>query len=171
LPDNPRRNPDWLKPVSPFVVKMGYGNAEIAMKSQADRDTIADEAVGQRHATEPPDFVREKEAMSPQEAVRRNATPPGPDASMSEKTAAALGERVGNAYADAGSVPPKRQDRADRPAAKNSGPQSSMSDRALLGGQALAQGVSGQVAGQPFMSLVAAFGLGFIAATVLVGHR
>jgi hypothetical protein len=140
------------------------------MEDQQDRDTIADEAVGQRHGT-PPDFVKEREAISPEEAIRRNATPPGPLASMSEKTAAALGERVGDAYANTGHTQLKRQEGSNRSVATKSRPQNGVIDHGPSAGQALAQGLSNQVSGQPLASLVAAFGLGFIVATVVRARR
>jgi hypothetical protein len=73
-------------------------------KNNRNRDAIADEAVGQTHGTAPPGTAKEKEAMSPEEAARRNAPAPAAQASTPEKTAAALGERVGDAYADAGNA-------------------------------------------------------------------
>ena len=70
------------------------------MKSQPDPDRIAAEAVGQTHDSAPPDWVREKEQMSPEETARRNARSAGAHASISEKTAESVGERVGDAYSN-----------------------------------------------------------------------
>ena len=71
------------------------------MQNQPDLDAIAEEAVGQRHDSAPPGA--EKHGIS-LEAIRRMATSAGPQASTSEKTAEALGERVADAYSDAGNV-------------------------------------------------------------------
>jgi hypothetical protein len=101
------------------------------MEEQPDRDAIADEAVGQTHGTAPPGTAKEKEAMSPEEAARRNAPAPGAQASTPEKTAAALGERVGDAYADAGNARQNRQGSVDRPAATKAGSPEGMADRVL----------------------------------------
>jgi hypothetical protein len=130
---------------------------ETAMQSHPDPDTIADEAVGQTHATPPPESVMQKENMSAEEAARRNAPAPGPEASMPEKTAAAVGERTGDAYADPGSPPRRRENRA--------------ADRALSTGRGLVQSVSDQFSNQRLMGLVGAFGLGFVAAMLLQGRR
>ncbi len=73
------------------------------MKSQLDPDRIAAEAVGQTHDSAPPDWVKEKERMSPEETVRRNAKSAGAQASISEKTAEFVGERVGDAYSNSSS--------------------------------------------------------------------
>jgi hypothetical protein len=140
------------------------------MQEKPDRDAIVDEALGQTHGTASLGSMTEKERISPEEAARRNATPPGPQASMSEKTAAAVGERVGDAYADPGSVRPPQWNTA-RSAAIKPGTQSHPADRVRSAGQQVAQSVSEQFSEQRFVTLVAAFGLGFIAATVLRGRR
>jgi hypothetical protein len=70
------------------------------MKSQPDPDQIAAEAVGQIHGSAPPDFVNERERMSPEEIARRNAKSAGSRASISEKSAESVGERVGDAYSN-----------------------------------------------------------------------
>lgn len=144
---------------------------EIAMESQPDRDTIVDEAVGQTHGTAPPDSVREKNAIPPEEAARRNAPAPAAEAAMPEKTAASLGERVGDAYADAGNARQKRQENVTRPAVTKSGAQQSVADRVVSAGQQAAQGVSNRFSDQRFVTMVAAFGLGFVTAVVLQGRR
>jgi hypothetical protein len=79
---------------------------------------------------------------------------------MAEKTAASLGERAGDAYADSASV-----------AGTSSGSRPGMADRALSAGQHMAQGVSDQFSDQRFVSIIAAFGLGFIAAVLLQRRR
>jgi hypothetical protein len=82
------------------------------MNNRPDPDQIAEEAVGQRHDSPPPHAVKEKEAMSPEDAVRRVARSAGADASISEKTAESVGERVGDAYSDAGSVAQRQKRRS-----------------------------------------------------------
>ena len=71
------------------------------MEEQPDLDTIAEEAVGQRHGSAPPDALKD---MWSQEAVRWVATSSGAQASTSKETAEALGERVGTSCSDAGST-------------------------------------------------------------------
>jgi hypothetical protein len=144
---------------------------ESTMENQPDRDTIVDEAVGQTHAVLPPKSVTEREHLSPEEAARRNAPAPGPQASMPEKTAASIGERDGGAYADPGSVQ-TQQGRAGQPVATKSG-WNAMANCALSAGRDLAQNISDQFSDQRYigLSLIAAFGLGFIAATMLRGSR
>src|SRR6266850_1433610 len=59
-------------------------NAEIAMKTQPDRDTIAEEAIGQRHGSAP-DYAPTKEA------ALQLAPSSGAQASIPEKTAESVG--------------------------------------------------------------------------------
>ena len=73
------------------------------MERQADRDRIAEEAVGQRHESAPP-YAGTKPDMSEEEAARQFAAASGAEASTSEKTAESMGERVGDAYSDPESV-------------------------------------------------------------------
>jgi len=72
--------------------------------SKEDRDAIVEEAVGQRHENPPPYAVKKQPDMSQEEMARRLSKPAGPQASIPEKTAEAVGERVGDAYADSGSA-------------------------------------------------------------------
>jgi hypothetical protein len=139
------------------------------MENQTDRDRIVDEAVGQTHATPPPKSVTESEHLSPEEAARRNATAPGPQASMPEKTAASIGERAGDAYADPGSGQ-RQQGKASQPFATTSG-WNAMANCARSAGRELAQNVSDQFSDKRYIGLIAAFGLGFIAATMLRGRQ
>jgi hypothetical protein len=67
------------------------------MQGQPDRDRIADEAVGQRHESPPP-YARN--AASREDSSRQFAASSGVASSIPEKTAASLGERVGDAYSD-----------------------------------------------------------------------
>src|SRR6266478_7642751 len=66
------------------------------MKAQLDRDTIAEEAIGQRHGSAP-DYAPTK---SQEEAALQLAPSSGAQASIPEKTAESVGERVGDAYSD-----------------------------------------------------------------------
>ena len=69
-----------------------------------DRDAIAEEAVGQRHEDPPPYAVKKQPDISQEEMAQRLSKSAGPRASIPEKTAEAVGERVGDAYADPGSA-------------------------------------------------------------------
>jgi hypothetical protein len=84
---------------------------------------------------------------------------------MSEKTAASIGERVGDAYSDTGSDQP-----IIRPAVTTSGTWQGAADSALEAGQRMAQGIYG-FSSQRSAGLIAAFGLGFVAAAVLLRRR
>ena len=64
-----------------------------------DSRTIAEEAVGERRGSPTPDAV--KAEMPTEEDIRQLATSAGSQASRAAKTAEALGERDGSAYADA----------------------------------------------------------------------
>ena len=44
---------------------------EISMNNRPDPDQIAEEAVGQGHSSPPPDAVKEKDDMSPDDAPER----------------------------------------------------------------------------------------------------
>jgi hypothetical protein len=79
-----------------------------------DPDAIAEEAVGQRHGDPPPYAVKEKPDVSQEEMTRRLSKPAGPRASIPEKTAEAVGERVGDAYADPGSAAARNRARNNR---------------------------------------------------------
>ena len=111
-------------------------------RSPAD---IAAEAVGERDRSATPDIAKERAEMAPEDAVRQNAPSSGPRASAAAKAAESVGERVGDAYPD--TVPL----RAKRP-------------RTALP-------ISDQFAGQPFMTVVGGFALGYLAAFLLHGRR
>jgi hypothetical protein len=70
---------------------------EITIQGQPDRDRIAEEAVGQRRESPPP-YARN--GASREESSRQFGTSSGVAASIPEKTAASVGERVGDAYSD-----------------------------------------------------------------------
>jgi hypothetical protein len=65
------------------------------MKTQLDRDRIAEEAIGQRHGNAP-DYAPTRS----QEAALQLAPSSGAQASIPEKTAESAGERVADAYSD-----------------------------------------------------------------------
>ena len=120
-----------------------------------DPDAIAEEAVGQRHGDPPPYAVKERPDVSQEEMTRRLSKPAGPRASIPEKTAEAVGERVGDAYADPGSA-----------AARN---RPGIIGR-FAGTHVRRSGAVRQVLDeQPLMMVVASFALGFMTALVL--HR
>ncbi len=73
------------------------------MKTQLDRDRIAEEAIGQRHGSAP-DYAPTKADMSQEEAALQLAPSSGAQASIPEKTAESVGERVGDAYSDSARV-------------------------------------------------------------------
>jgi hypothetical protein len=119
-----------------------------------DPDAIAEEAVGQRHGEPPPYAVNQKPEVSQEEMARRLAEPAGPRASIPEKTAEAVGERVGDAYADPGSarnLPGKT--------ARRAGPH----ERSGAVRQVLDE--------QPFVMVAASFALGYMTALLLYGRR
>jgi hypothetical protein len=115
------------------------------METQVDRDAIADEAVGQRHESAPPEAQKRNE-LAPEE-VGRLATSAGAQASIPEKTAESIGERVADAYSD--------PDLGHRPVSI---------------GRASARGVSSPFELQRFLTLVTGFALGYVAAVLLHGR-
>jgi hypothetical protein len=130
------------------------GSEEITMEiRKEDPDAIAEEAVGQRHGDPPPYAVTEKPEMSQEEMARRLSQPAGPRASIPEKTAEAVGERVGDAYADPGSAR-----NFPRKIARPAGPH----DRSGAVRQVLNE--------QPFVVVAASFALGYMTALLLHGR-
>jgi hypothetical protein len=122
-----------------------------------DPDAIAEEAVGQRHGDPPPYAVKEKPDVSQEEMTRRLSTPAGPRASIPEKTAEVVGERVGDAYADPGSAAAR-----NRPGiiARSAGTHVRRSGAVR---QVLDE--------QPLMMVVASFALGYLTALMLRGRQ
>ena len=116
------------------------------METQADRDAIADEAVGQKRDSPPPEARRETGNRSLEE-VNRISKATGADASIPEKTAESLGERVADAYSD--------PDLADRPVSIGQGPARRLFNPFEL---------------QRFVTLVTGFALGYLAAILLHGR-
>ena len=75
------------------------------MNAGMDPRKIADEAVGQRPEGAIPDAVQEQmTAPISDRAIRERAASAGPRASIAEKTAEAMGERSGGAYAHQNAV-------------------------------------------------------------------
>ena len=121
-----------------------------------DPDAIAEEAVGQRHGDPPPYAVKEQPGMSQEEMARRLSQPAGPRASIPEKTAEAVGERVGDAYADPGSAAARNlPGKLAHPAGRQ--------ERSGAVRQALDE--------QHFLMVAASFALGYMAALLLHGRR
>jgi hypothetical protein len=116
------------------------------MEQKADRDRIAEEAVGQRHGSAPP-FAGTKSDMSQEEAARRFAVSSGAEASTPERTAESIGERVGDAYSDPGSV-------------------ARYSARKLAGGESYKGFSSNRLDQERFLTVVASFALGYLAAVL-----
>jgi hypothetical protein len=113
------------------------------METQAERDAIADEAVGQRRERPPPE-AQQKDSLSPEEIGRRVAMASGAEASIPEKTAESLGERAADAYSD--------PDLAHRP---------------ISIGRRSARRVSNPFEWRRFLTLVTGFALGYFAAVLL----
>ncbi len=121
-----------------------------------DPDAIAEEAVGQRHADRPREAATQQPDMSQEEVARRLSKPAGPQASIPEKTAESIGERVGDAYADPGSAAPGNR----------SGKTARLSlphERSGAARQVLEE--------QPFLMVAASFALGYMTALLLHGRR
>ena len=124
------------------------------MESQPDRDAIAEEAVGQRHGNAPPDAAKAKTDYSPEEAARGLAASSGAQASIPEKTAESIGERVGNAYSDPESVKQNPK-----------GKMGQLTAMRTLGRKP--DGVSRRSVEERFGTVVAGFALGYITAVLL----
>jgi hypothetical protein len=105
---------------------------------------IAAEAVGERLGSRPRD--------DGEHAVRRAATSSGPHATVADKTAESVGERVGDAYADATTHEARER---SRKVIRHSGAEGGFQAR--------------QFDRQSFVTVVAAFALGYIAALLI--HR
>ena len=138
-----------------------------------DPDAIAEEAVGQRHGDPPPYAVKRQPEMSQEEMARRLSQPAGSQASIPEKTAEAVGERVGDAYADPGSAAgwnlPGKNARLAGPHERSSA--NGASDPVLGAVRQVGQVLSHQLEEQPFMMMIAGFALGYATAVWLHGQR
>jgi hypothetical protein len=100
--------------------------------------------------------VKKEPDMSQEEMALRLSQPAGPRASIPEKTAEAVGERVGDAYADPGSATARN---LPGKIARLAGPR----ERSDALPQVLGE--------QPFMMVAAGFALGYITALLLHGRR
>jgi hypothetical protein len=109
---------------------------------EAYSSPIAAEAVGERPGTPPTD--------TGEHAVRPVATSAGPGARIADKTAESVGERTGDAYADATTDEARER---SRKVVRHAG---------MRGG-------SGHFNQHTFVTVVAAFALGYVAALLI--HR
>jgi hypothetical protein len=125
---------------------------EMRMDEQnAYASDIAAEAVGERLGSPPPD-TREQTPPPP-------AASAGPRARVAEKTAESLGERSGDAYADATTDEAREQSRRVFPHAASA-----------IGSQMAGAALSQPFGQQTFVTVLAAFALGY-AAALLIHHR
>jgi len=119
-------------------------------EQKAYASDIAAEAVGERLGSPPPD--------TSEQTPRPAAASAGPRARVADKTAESLGERSGDAYADATTNEARERSRRVFPrAATEIGSQT--------GGAALSQSFDQQI----FVTVLAAFALGYAAALLI--HR
>jgi hypothetical protein len=128
---------------------------EIAVESKPDSDAIAEEAVGQKHDSVPPDAGKKAEIS--QEEIARLATSLGTRASIPEKTAESVGERVGDAYSD----PDARKLRA---MSQERGLTHRLRSMGMAG-----DGASSQSSEQWLTTMLAGFALGYVTAALV--HR
>lgn len=76
------------------------------MNARMDPKKIADEAIGQRPESAIPDAAREQmTAEISERAIRWRAASAGPNASIAERSAEAMGEQSGGAYAHQNATP------------------------------------------------------------------
>jgi hypothetical protein len=126
---------------------------EMSMQDKKpDPDRIADEAVGEALESRHPDAINKEEARP----VPASA---GPQANVADKTAESIGERAGDAYADA--TPDEARERSRsfvQQGATQAGPRRSDAARGRT-----------MVGGQQVVTVVAAFALGY--ATAFLFHR
>src|SRR6266403_4384405 len=128
------------------------------MKTQLDRDTIAEEAIGQRHGSAP-DYAPTKADMS-QEALQL-APSSGAQASIPEKTAESVGERVGDAYSDPARIAQYPKGKVGRLTATAAGSHKrDENSRFLSMGRAQ----------ERFLTVVAGFVLGYVTAVLFHGR-
>jgi hypothetical protein len=138
--------------------------------SQADRDRIAEEAVGQRHESAPP-YAGTKPDMSQEEAARRFAAASGAEASTPEKTAESIGERIGDAYSDPESVARhSRRKVGEQIAARGESHKDVGSNRFLSAPVEEAMAVSRQFDQERLLTVIASFALGYLAAVLFHGR-
>src|SRR5687768_7183904 len=122
---------------------------EMAMDAKKpDARTIAEEAVGEIRGSPVPDAAKHDAVAPTGDVIRQRASSAGSQADMAAKTAEAVGERVGDAYADGtmGGAPARSRNIAQ--------PAWSQASRA---------------AQPPFIAVAAGFALGYAAALLI--HR
>jgi hypothetical protein len=117
-------------------------------EQQAYASDIAAEAVGERPGSTPPDTI-EKSPRPPMESA-------GPRARVADKTAESLGERSGVAYADATTDEARERSRRAFPHSASQG-----------GSQTRGAALSELLGQQSFVTVLAAFGLGYVAAMLI----
>ena len=139
------------------------------MERQPDRDRIAEEAVGQWHETAPP-YAGTKPDISQEEAARRFAAGSGAEASIPEKTAESIGERVGDAYSDPEDVARHSPRKGRQSAARGESYTDVGSNRFLSAPVEAAKAVSRQLYQDRFLTVVASFALGYLAAALFHGR-
>jgi hypothetical protein len=128
----------------------GFGRKIRDSRKTNDPRRIAEEAVGERPGSAIPEAAK-------QQVVRAPAASAGPQASLAARTAEAVGEREGGAYAD-GTI--EEAQRRSRETVRR--PRSSQAQAT--------QRLSHKLARQPLMVISAAFALGYLAASV-INHR
>jgi hypothetical protein len=140
------------------------------MEKQPDRDTIVDEAVGQRHGSAPP-YAGKKPDMSREEAARQLAPSSGAQESTPEKTAESVGERVGDAYSDPAEVTQYPKNNVGRLAATGVRPRSGgQSTRSVSAGREGTENLSDRLFDGRFVTVIAGFALGYLTAVLLHGR-
>jgi hypothetical protein len=147
------RRGEFARPKTCFIPKGARSPTEMTMVEQkAYASDNAAEAVGERLESPPPDTI--------EQTPRPTAASTGPRARVADKTAESLGERSGDAYADATTNEARKrsQKKVSRHAATEGGSQT--------GGAALFRPFDQQT----FVTVLAAFGLGY-AAALLIHHR
>jgi hypothetical protein len=127
----------------------------IATAGEPNRDRIADEAVGQKHESAPP-YAGNPARMADDEFSRPSTASSVIEASIPEKTAEALGERVGDAYSDPNSMMRNSTRKIDQRNAAHG--------EANNGVSASVETVSFYQ--ERFLTVVASFALGYLAAVL-----
>ena len=131
------------------------------MKTQLDRDRIAEEAIGQRRESAP-DYAPTKADTSQEEAALQLALSSGAQASIPEKTAESVGERVGDAYSDPARIAQYPKGKVGRLTATAAG-----SHKRDENNRFLSVGRGGTQ--ERFLTVVAGFALGYVTAVLFSG--
>jgi hypothetical protein len=139
----------------------GHEHREIAIQGQPDQDRIGDEAVGQKHEPAPP-YARSAASVSGEDSSRQFAASSGVAASIPEKTAMSVGERVGDAYSD-----PERGRRDSPPKVDQQGAARGGSNRDIGTNRFLsASGKAATPDAERLFTVVASFALGYLTAVL-----